>query len=35
MIYALNINEELKLSDLTNDLDCRLQRTDSWSLLFF
>ena len=29
MIYALNIIEEIKLSVVTNDLDHRLERTDS------
>ena len=29
MIYALNNNDEIKLSDVTNDLDYRLERTDS------
>ena len=29
MIYALNIIDEVKLSDVTNDLDYCLERTDS------
>ena len=36
MIYALNIIDEIKLSDVTNDLDYRLERTDSSrSVIFF
>ena len=29
MIHALNIIDEIQLSNVTNDLDCRLERTDS------
>ena len=29
MIYALNLIDEIKLSDVTNDLSHRLERTDS------
>ena len=29
MIYELNIINEIKLSDLTNDLNYQLERTDS------
>ena len=29
MVYALNIIDEMKLSDVTNDLHYRLERTDS------
>ena len=29
MIYALNIIDEIKLSNVTNDLDYRLERADS------
>ena len=35
MIYALNIIDEIKLSDVTNDLDCRLERTDSLESVIF
>ena len=28
MIFALNITDEIKLSDVTNDLDHRLERTE-------
>ena len=28
MILALNISDEIRLSDVTNDLDYRLERTD-------
>ena len=29
MIHALNFIDEIKLSDVTNDLDYRIERTDS------
>ena len=36
MIYELNIINEIKLSDLTNDLNYQLERTDSLrSNIFF
>ena len=35
MIYALNIIDEIKLSDVTKDLDCRLQRTESLRSVIF
>ena len=35
MIYALNIIDEIKPSDVTNDLDCRLERTDSLRSVIF
>ena len=35
MIYALNIIDEIKLSDVTNDLDYCLERTDSLRSNYF
>ena len=35
MIYALNIIDETKLSNVTNDLDHRLEGTDSLSSVVF
>ena len=36
MIYASNIIEEIKLTDVTNDLDYHVERTDSLrSVIFF
>ena len=35
MIYALKIIDEIKLSDVTNDLDYRLERTDSSRSVIF
>ena len=35
MIYALKIVDEIKLSDVTNDLDHRLERTDSFRSVIF
>ena len=34
-IYELNIIDEMKLSDVTNDLDHRLERTDSLRSVIF
>ena len=34
-IYALNIHDEIKLSDVTDDLDHRLKRTDSLRSVIF
>ena len=35
MIYALKIVDEIKLSDVTNDLDHRLEKTDSTRSVIF
>ena len=35
MIHALNIIDEIQLSNVTNDLDYRLERTDSLRSFFF
>ena len=35
MIYALNIIDEIKLSDVTKNLDYRLEKTDSLRSVFF
>ena len=35
MIYTLNIMEEIKLSGVTNDVDYRLERTDSLRFAIF
>ena len=35
MIYALKIVDEIKLSDVTNDLDHRLEKTDSTRCVIF
>ena len=35
MIYALNIIDEIKPSDVTNNLDCQLERTDSLRSVIF
>ena len=35
MIYALNFIDEIKLSDVTNDLDYALERTDSLRSVIF
>ena len=35
MIYALNTFDEKKLSDVTNDLDHRLEGTDSLRSIIF
>ena len=35
MIYPLNIIDEIKLSDVTNDLDYRLERTNSLRSVIF
>ena len=35
MIYPLNTIDEIKLSDVTNDLDYRLERTDSLRSVIF
>ena len=35
MTYALNIIDEIKLSDVTNDLDYRLERTDALRSVIF
>ena len=34
MIHALNIIDEIQLSNVTNDLDYRLERTDSLRSVF-
>ena len=35
MIHALNIIDEIQLSKVTNDLDYRLERTDSFRYVIF
>ena len=35
LIYAINIIDEIKLSDVTNDLDQRLERTYSFRSVIF